>query len=58
MVRGSRYPAVKRALTNRTTGPTQDQMPVPEDRAPEARYHLLTKPLAGGMPIRARDAMV
>ena len=33
-------------------------MPVPEDKAPEARYHLLTKPLAGGMPIRARDATV
>ena len=31
---------------------------VPEASAPTARYHLLTKPLAGGIPTKARATTV
>ena len=58
IVSGSRYPAVKSALTSSAAGPMKRNAPVSDARAPAARYHLLTKPLAGGIPTRAREAMV
>ena len=51
LVIGSKYPAVKSALTKSTTGPSQEKTETPDCKAPVARYHLLINPLAGGIPI-------
>ena len=58
MLMGSRYPAVSSALIRSTTGPRTAKTEIPDESAPSARYNLLIKPLAGGIPISASDAMV
>ena len=51
------YTAVSRADTSRAAKPTSGSQP-PISTAARAMYHLLTKPLKRGMPVRAQAAAV
>jgi hypothetical protein len=55
---GRRYPAVKIAETNNTTGTNQLKNPRLEEIAPLAKYHFDVKPAVKGIPIRPKEAIV
>ena len=55
---GSRYPAVSRAETTSTTSPATPKAWIGASRLAVSRYHLLTNPAMGGIPIRERAARV
>ena len=55
---GSRYPAVSRAETTSTASPAMPNARSGASIPAVSRYHLLTKPAMGGIPIRDSDARV
>ena len=55
---GSRYPAVSSAETISTTSPAMPKPRRGADSPADSRYHLLTAPAIGGIPMRESAASV